>query len=53
MLEPLIYSKTITHNRDIRRGIIAPDPSLNTALAGYKARVTREVQGQREEQEVK
>jgi hypothetical protein len=41
ILEPVIYSQSITYRRDVKRGSINPDPNLDALLAGYKARLMR------------
>jgi hypothetical protein len=35
----VIYSKAIDHKRDVKRGTISPDPSIEALLAAYQASV--------------
>lgn len=39
ILEPVIFTKSITYKRDVKRGVIKLDPSTDALLAAYKARL--------------
>ena len=41
ILQPIIFSKSVDYRRDVKRGKISPDATIDGLLAKYKERVKK------------